>query len=527
MHLLLSGSRKYLVAIGLLSLIIVIARFDEFAVGSMADDAVYAELARSISEGRGPVLHVGPTEHSVAPITQPSGYPLLISPVAYFFPASLTALKLCSTLFFFLLLLVLHALFKPFSKSNERLALLALVALNPWAIAYANRVFSETAYTLVSLTAVLSYDRWLRGQKIFRPSLVGMALCLALGTAIRSIGFALLLAVVLHLAHQRQWRRLGVWIPCQVGFTLLFAGFARSGGGSIVPASYLDQIVGFDFALFDRFAFMAWTLFYYLPELAALTLPLFGQAVQALAGQQGLSLLYAIIVWASGGSLLLLALGGILHPRWSGEPGLQLLYVYQLVFLGVLCNWTFIPVDRPGGWVELRLLLPLLPVFYLFALGGLQTLGAHRPIKNLNPTHIPLLLLALALPMSLIHNAYRIKVPFRQARQAEGRGFIDFSVGSQYLKDHAGSRDIIMTSSPLERHIHHNRPTVGYGDFSTINKHQAQYVFIGPDDPNTPNRLDPTGAHVLAQIQAHPNRFQLVCADSTKSWYIYRVSSGN
>ncbi len=527
MHLLLSGSRKYLVAIGLLSLILVIARFDEFAVGSMADDAVYAELARSISEGRGPVLHVGPTEHSVAPITQPSGYPLLISPVAYLFPDSLTALKLCSTLFFFLLLLVLYALLKPFSKSNERLALLALVALNPWAIAYANRVFSETAYTLVSLTAVLFYDRWLRGQKIFGPSLVGMAFCLALGTAIRSIGFALLLAVVLHLAHQRQWRRLGAWIPCQIGFALLFAGFAQSGGASMVPASYLDQIVGFDFALFDRLAFMAWTLFYYLPELAALTLPLFGQAAQVLAAQQGLGGLYTVVSWTFGGSLLLLALGGILHPRWRGEPGLQLLHLYLLVFLGVLCNWTFIPVDRPGGWVELRLLLPLLPVFYLFALGSLQTLSTHLSIKNLHTARIPLLLLALTLPMSLIHNAYRVKVPFRQARQAEGRGFIDFSVGSQYLKNHAGPRDIIMTSSPLERHIHHNRPTVDYGDFSTINKDQAQYVFIGPDDPNTPNSLDPTSAHALAQIQAHPNRFELVRADSTKSWYIYQVSSGN
>ncbi len=172
-------------------------------------------------------------------------------------------------------------------------------------------------------------------------------------------------------------------------------------------------------------------------------------------------------------------------------------------------------------------MLPLLPVFYLFALGSLQTLSTHLSIKNLHTARIPLLLLALTLPMSLIHNAYRVKVPFRQARQAEGRGFIDFSVGSQYLKNHAGPRDIIMTSSPLERHIHHNRPTVNYGDFSTINKDQAQYVFIGPDDPNTPNSLDPTSAHALAQIQAHPNRFELVRADSTKSWYIYQVSSGN
>ena len=84
-----------------------------------------------------------------------------------------------------------------------------------------------------------------------------------------------------------------------------------------------------------------------------------------------------------------------------------------------------------------------------------------------------------------------------------------------------------MTSSPLERHIHHNRPTTNYGDFSTINKHQAQYVFIGPNDSNIPDSLDPTSAHALAQIQAHPSRFQLVRTDSAKSWYIYRVSSGN
>jgi len=51
-------NRYPLLIIVLCSLLLVWARFDEFAVGSMADDAVYAELARSISEGRGPVLHV-------------------------------------------------------------------------------------------------------------------------------------------------------------------------------------------------------------------------------------------------------------------------------------------------------------------------------------------------------------------------------------------------------------------------------------------------------------------------------------
>ena len=522
-----SNSQKYLAAIGLLSLLLVVARFDEFVVGSMADDAVYAELARSIGEGRGPVLHVGPDEHSVTPITQPSGYPLLISPVAYLFPYSLTALKLCSALFFFLLLFVLHLLLKPATEPYERLALLALVALNPWAIAYANRIFSEAAYTLVSLTAVLLYDRWLRGQKLLDFNFAAMALCLSLGGAIRSIGFALPLAVVLHLAYRRQWRRIGVWIPCQAAFASLFASFAQSSGGAVVPESYLSQIVGVEHALFDRLAFMAWTLFYYLHEIAALTLPLFGETAQVMAQQQGLDSLYAFVAWTLGAGLLLLSLSGILHRRWRGEHGLQLLYIYQLIFLGVLCNWTFIPVDRPGGWVELRLLLPLLPSFYLFALGGLQALAARFSAIGLIAARGPLLLLTLALPMSLIHNAYRIKVPFREALRASGRGFIDFSAGSQYIKEHTGPRDIIMASNPLERHIHHNRAIVGYGDFGTLDEQRANYVFIGPSDPNAPNILDPASEHALAAARAHPDRFELVRADAAQNWMIFRVIGGD
>ena len=94
MYFYMIADRPVAVATALLAVLLVWARFDEFAVGSMADDAVYAELARSIAEGRGPVLHLGMDERSVAPTTQPSGYPLLISPVAWLFPDSLTALKL-------------------------------------------------------------------------------------------------------------------------------------------------------------------------------------------------------------------------------------------------------------------------------------------------------------------------------------------------------------------------------------------------------------------------------------------------
>lgn len=510
-----------LIATILASLLLVWARFDEFAVGSMADDAVYAELARSISEGRGPVLHLGPGPSSVAAGSQPSGYPLLISPVAYLFPDSIEALKLASACFFFALMAVYYALLRPVAEPSQRLALIAVVFLNPWTIAYANRVFSEMAYMLVSFSGVLLYDRWLRGRKMLDLNLAGLVLCLALSAAIRTIGFSLLVAVALHLGYKRDWRRLGLWASCQLLPLTLLMAFTRSSGGGFVPRSYLVQIVGFDTALLERLSFMAWTLFYYLKELAALTLPVFGQAAEVISTQMGWGGLYAFAVWTLGGGVLLVSLGGILHAHWRQQPGLQLLCIYQLVFLAVLCNWTFIPVDRPGGWVELRLLLPLLPAFYLFALGGLQALGQR--LGNLSTSRVAALFLLLVLPLSLAHNAYRIKVPFKKARTSTGRGFIDFSAGSQWFKENAEPGAIVLTSSGLERHIHHNLPTLDYGDLATIEPSAAQYVFIGPNDPNHPDRLDPMGQRALATARALPDRFELVRADSVQNWYIFRV----
>ena len=165
-----------------------------------------------------------------------------------------------------------------------------------------------------------------------------------------------------------------------------------------------------------------------------------------------------------------------------------------------------------------RLLLPLLPVFYLFAWSSLQTLGERLGTANL-AAKIPLLLLIAVLPLSLVHNAYRIKVPFRQARQASGRGFIDYSTGSQWLRAHTDPQDVVMTSSRLERHIHHNRPTVNYG----ANWRRTHYVFIGPENPNLPDDLSPASDRVLAQLKERPDRFELMRADTAKNWYIFRV----
>ena len=76
-----------------LSSIFTVLRFTELMVGSTTDDAIYVEVARSIAEGRGPVIHLSDYE-SYPQTVFPIGYPSLLSPIAAVFPHSLPPLQL-------------------------------------------------------------------------------------------------------------------------------------------------------------------------------------------------------------------------------------------------------------------------------------------------------------------------------------------------------------------------------------------------------------------------------------------------
>ena len=105
----------------------------------------------------------------------------------------------------------------------------------------------------------------------------------------------------------------------------------------------------------------------------------------------------------------------------------------------------------------------------------------------------------------------------REARQAAGRGFIDYSTGAAWIRANTDHDAVVMTSSPLERHIHHNRPSIGY----TTEWTRAQYLFIGPANPNSPDALTPDDARLLEQVQRQPNRFRPTVSGA--NWHIFRV----
>jgi hypothetical protein len=263
-------------------------RFSEYVVGSVGDDAVYAEMARSIAEGRGAVIYVSECIKYL-PFAFPSGYPFVLSPVALLFPDSLQALQLLS------LILPLSAI--PFyfvcqhllASRTVALSAISLFIINPWTITYANRVLSESAYTFFSFLALLTYIKWQQCQSPLSKMLPIVILLVGLSASIRTVGLALMVAMMLHLFIRFKWAH----------FIVLFVGLTATltpqfilntqRGGAIISPGYKNQVVDHVHGLNERFAFMIDNARGYIDELPAALLPIFGNQIRYWAAQHGIA----------------------------------------------------------------------------------------------------------------------------------------------------------------------------------------------------------------------------------------------
>ncbi|MBM4132066.1 hypothetical protein FJ250_13755, partial [bacterium] len=196
----LDAGRALTAAVVLAFALLVALRFDEAPVGAMTDDAIYVETARSLAEGLGPALNVGPDAPAADPGIFPPGFPLLLAPLALAFPASLAALKAVPLLAALLLLPLCRRLPAPDVGADAvaaRVALPALVLLNPWVVGWAGRVLSDLPYTALSLAALLLFEPWRRAPRPAAGSTLRLALLAASALLVRSVGLALLLAMAL------------------------------------------------------------------------------------------------------------------------------------------------------------------------------------------------------------------------------------------------------------------------------------------------------------------------------------------
>ncbi len=509
-----------LTTILLLSLVLMGLRWQEIPVGSFTDDAYYVELARSLAEGLGPVLQVGPDVSVRNPDIFPVGFPLLLSPLAKVFPHSLDSLKVVPLLATILLLPICLWLPGPKADNRLRIALAAVVMLNPWVLAWSGRILSDNPFSILSLGALLFYLRLEKSDAAGLVSWLALGVLTVAALSVRTIGWAVVASLVLLLLRRRQFKR-AILFGVLVVFLLGLFRWVMGSGFDFFTKAYRQQM----FSQGDSSALeLIWyNLTHYIGELPVLLLPVFGKPMANMFVTAGMGSFYSIAIYAIGFMLLIVVVLAIFnhwrHPLHG--PRVRLFAIYLGIYALVLINFD----GYPSG-VQTRLLLPVLPVFvwlFFLGLGGFRRQGRHQ---------LQILVLGLMILASLVHNGWRIVHPLGQSVAADGSGFVDPGQGARWVAENTKNTAVIMAQEPLQRHIHWQRPVVAFPGavsaeelVATVGKYGVSYIFVGPSVHYKPHQLDERGSAVLRVLKERPEIFSPVWADVTQAVYIFERSA--
>ncbi|MDQ6614903.1 MAG: hypothetical protein M3083_09170 [Actinomycetota bacterium] len=179
-------------ALGLVHAFVVARRYH---VGSFDDDATYVLAARALAAGHGLTSRAAGGYPLVG--VYPPGYPALLSPLAAIWPSGVLAFRvLSSVLFAAIFPLTWTYLARRRVPEPVRLAVLALLALNPVLATYATMVMPEVAFVVVLLLMLLALDRWAQQAGLITWAGAGTVLCAATLLWLKEAGIGLVIGVV-------------------------------------------------------------------------------------------------------------------------------------------------------------------------------------------------------------------------------------------------------------------------------------------------------------------------------------------
>ena len=115
---------------------------------------------------------------------EPWGYPLILSPVYFFFGLNMTAIKLLTCFFFFLSLLMIFLIFKDKLSSINTILLVLIFAFNPYFFLFKDNILADIPFFFFSLLALFFIQKFLINNNIFINRefsffLIGLAIFLA------------------------------------------------------------------------------------------------------------------------------------------------------------------------------------------------------------------------------------------------------------------------------------------------------------------------------------------------------------
>lgn len=311
------------------------------------DYALYIMHARNIIE-QAPYADTGYVFNSQAPIhpaAYPPGLPLLLAPVYFFSGLDLDKMKTVGIGAFILFLLIFARVARQSLPPAVALAPIALLGLHPVLWDFKDTIFSEFPFMLFCYAALYLVDGFDRMEvQPRRWAVAGAAIALAFASLTRTIGIILFpIAFLPALYRSKRLANPATWTV------------ALAAGIVILAALVFPSDVGTYAGYFKDFSGLASVKENALRNNSAVADLVVNEAL----GSRWLTRGWGVVF------LLLVLCGWIARTRTR-------LSVFELFFAGYVLFFMVYPMDVERS----RYLLPVWPLFLLYALSGAYTVGA-------------------------------------------------------------------------------------------------------------------------------------------------------
>ena len=492
----------------LISAALGLLRFNSLQLGTSYDDAHYIILAESISSGQGYQLLNFPSPQIERAF--PPGWPILLTPLTFFFPGNYIVLKLFALILWLASLPLMYSLFSKRIESPYLEILIGLTALNPLLVGTSVTVMSESAYLFFSLVVLILFDSWDSNSEKQKNWLVILIAVVALFTQlIRTIGISIFIALIVYFLFTRRFREAVITFGVFVLGTLFQFWLNLRNGGSVISAGYESQV--FNGSVIEKIGQMWMNLLGYLNETVAGSLiPVFGEKVTSLVGP--------IIPLLINAGILILIIFGLMLSRKK----IHLMDIYVLIYLmGILAFW-----NPKVGSVKARFLIPMIPFLYFYLIQGMKW-GFDRVTKS-NLTHSTRIMIGTAGLVALLLLARNVQ----DWRNPVSGQMTDLSIGAGWVAENAPADAIIMVNEPVPAYVQTRRKTIGYPkDLQNIEKYMINqgidYIIISPElqSPRSKKLADDVTTQLLPILNGNPDNFTVVYHNAEHNVTVYQFKN--
>lgn len=395
------------------------------------DFSLYVSQAKSINDGTLFELYeynkfsMQNSSKIMGPYLYPIGYPLLISPIVYFFGLNFIALKLFTSLFLIFSIPLLYQLFNKQLSNKQILIVISLTVLNPNIIVLTDSILSDIPFLFFCLLVFFLINR---SKSLFSFILLGI--CLFFTYSIRDIGIVLIPSLLTYQVLNKKWNFKYIITYVTFSFLYFFTKLFLPNGSE----NHLEM-------LFSNLTFnLIFSNFIYYLSLLSKILFFFNSS------------LLGLVVF------FFLFLG--INKNWKKNFHYA---IFLLLYMSILLIWP----SRQG----IRFLVPLIPIIIYFIVLGVDCVVSNNVfLKYTSYIYISIFILT-----SLIVGPY--KYVTKQTNEVYTKEMKEiYSYISKNL-----SNSIIAYKKPRTLYLFTNVKSI-YESSETFSNSKADYILISKTD---------------------------------------------